>query len=147
MEQRLHIDQLLPESWKAMYTLTGSTLRSNITPIQKELIKIRASQINGCAFCLDMHTKDALKHGETTQRIFLLNAWKETNLFSEEEKALLAITEEVTLISQHGLTETTYQNALKYFNEESVAQIILAVVVINAWNRLSISSLTQVPAQ
>jgi AhpD family alkylhydroperoxidase len=146
MQQRLHIDQQLPESWKAMYTLSGTILKSNLTPIQKELIKIRASQINGCAFCIDMHTKDALKHGETTQRIFLLNAWKETNLFSEEEKALLAITEEVTLISQHGLTETTYQNALKYFNEETIAQIIMAVVVINAWNRISVSSLTQVPA-
>ncbi|RYE26520.1 MAG: carboxymuconolactone decarboxylase family protein [Sphingobacteriales bacterium] len=145
MEQRLQIDQLMPESWKAMYTLAGSQLKTNLSHTLRELIKIRASQINGCAYCLDMHTKDALKYGETQQRLFLLNAWKETSLFTDEEKAVLAITEEVTLISQRGLSEATYQNARKYFDEETIAQIIMAVVTINAWNRIAISSLTQVP--
>jgi alkylhydroperoxidase family enzyme len=92
-----------------------------------------------------MHTKEALNVGETQQRIFLLNAWKETSLFTEEEKAILAITEEVTLISQHGLTEATYNHALQYFSEETIAQIIMSVVVINSWNRISVSSHTEIP--
>lgn len=141
----MNISKLLPEVYKQMYTLSLASAKSNLSHIQRELIKIRASQINGCAFCIDMHTKDALKYGETQQRIFLLNAWRETSLFTEEEKAILAITEEVTLISQHGLTETTYNNALKYFNEETIAQIIMSVVVINAWNRISVASHTQIP--
>ena len=145
MEQRIKIDQLLPEAYKAMYTLTASTVKSNLTHIQKELIKLRASQINGCAFCLDMHSKDALKFGETPQRIFVLNAWRETDLFTDEEKAILAITEEVTLISQHGLTQATYENALKYFNEETVAQIIMSAIVINSWNRIAISTHLEIP--
>lgn len=90
-----------------------------------------------------MNTKDAIKSGETGQRIFLLNAWEETNIFSEEEKVLLAITEEVTLISHHGLTDATYKKAKDFFSEEVIAQAIMAVVIINAWNRIAIS--TQMP--
>jgi len=143
MEQRVSIEKTLPGAYKGMYALSASLANSSLTPIQKELVKIRASQINGCAFCLNMHTKDALKIGETQQRIFLLNAWRETNLFTDEEKAMLAITEEVTLISQHGLTEQTYQQATKFFSPEKIADIIMAVVVINAWNRIAVS--TQMP--
>ncbi|WP_276134530.1 carboxymuconolactone decarboxylase family protein [Polluticoccus soli] len=143
--ERMNIGKLLPEVYKSMYALSIISAKSNLTNIQRELIKIRASQINGCAFCIDMHTKDALKYGETQQRIFLLNAWRETSLFTDEEKAILAITEEVTLISQHGLTEATYNNAMKYFSEETIAQIIMSVVVINAWNRISVSSHTEIP--
>lgn len=145
MKQRIKIDQLLPDVMKGMYTLAGAVGKSNLTHIQQELIKIRASQINGCAYCIDMHTKDALKYGETQQRIFLLNAWRETDLFSEDEKTILAITEEVTLISRHGLTHETYHNALKYFSEETIAQIIMSIVVINAWNRIAVSSHTEIP--
>ena len=135
----------MPEAYKAVYALSLITAKSNLTHIQKQLIKVRASQINGCAFCIDMHTKEALKIGETQQRIFLLNAWRETALFTDEEKALLAVTEEVTLISRQGLTETTYQHALQYFSEETIAQIIMSTVVINAWNRIAVSSHTQIP--
>ncbi|UYQ92323.1 carboxymuconolactone decarboxylase family protein [Chitinophaga horti] len=143
MEKRLNIQHAHPAAYKAMFGLEGALASSELTKIQKELIKIRASQINGCAFCIDMHTKDALKYGETTQRIFLLNAWRETDLFTEEEKALLAVTEEVTLIHQHGLTTGTYELAGKFFSEEVLAQIIMAIVAINAWNRIAIS--TQLP--
>lgn len=145
MNKRIDMDALLQDAMKSMYNLSVTAGKSNLTHIQKELIKIRASQINGCAFCIDMHTKDALKYGETQQRIFLLNAWRETDLFADDEKALLAVTEEVTLISQHGLTDATYHNALKYFSEETLAQIIMSVVVINAWNRIAVSSHKQVP--
>ncbi len=145
MKPRMNIEELMPDSYKALFNLSGTLTKSKLTLIQKQLIKIRASQINGCAFCIDMHTKEALKARETQQRIFLLNAWRETDLFTPEEKAILAITEEVTLIHQHGISDATYQQAQQFFDTETIAQIVMAVIVINAWNRLSVSSLTQVP--
>jgi AhpD family alkylhydroperoxidase len=140
METRIDINAIEPQAYKAMYALEGYLATSQLSKINKELIKIRASQINGCAFCLDMHTKDALKYGETTQRIFLLNAWRETNLFTEEEKVILAITEEITLIHNHGLSAETYKKAEQSFDKNTIAQIIMAVVAINAWNRIAIST-------
>lgn len=137
---RVNINETEPQAFKAMYALEGYLATVQLSKIQKELIKIRASQINGCAFCIDMHTKDALKYGETTQRIFLLNAWHETQLFSEEEKVLLAITEEITLIANKGLSEETYAKAEQFFDRNQIAQIIMAVVTINAWNRIAIST-------
>lgn len=140
MENRVNIQNTQPAAYKAMYGLEAYLAGAELTKTQRELIKIRASQINGCAFCIDMHTKDALKYGENAQRIFLLNAWRETDLFTEEEKVILAITEEVTLIHQHGLTQATYEKAKKFFSEEVIAQLIVAVVAINAWNRIAIST-------
>lgn len=140
MEQRVNIAETFPDAYKGMYALVKSLSNLKITPIQKELIKIRASQINQCAFCLNMHTRDALKFGETPQRIFLLNAWRETDLFSPEEKAMLALTEEVTLISQHGVSDATYQQAAQFFSAEQIAHIIMSIVLINAWNRIAVSA-------
>lgn len=137
---RVNINETEPQAFKAMYALEGYLATVQLSKIQKELIKIRASQINGCAFCIDMHTKDALKYGETTQRIFLLNAWHETQLFTEEEKAILAITEEITLIANKGLSDETYAKAEQFFDKNQIAQIIMAVVTINAWNRIAIST-------
>lgn len=104
METRIQIDQVEPKAYRAMYPLENYLQQSQLSKTHKELIKIRASQINGCAFCIDMHTKDAMKLGENQQRIFLLNAWHETDLFTEEERVLLQITDEVTLIHKNGLT-------------------------------------------
>ena len=140
MEKRININATEPQAYKAMYALENYLSTSQLSKTHKELIKIRASQINGCAFCINMHTKDALKNGETAQRIFLLNAWRETPLFSEEEKVILAITEEVTLIQKDGLSSETYSKAAKIFDNNYIAQIIMAVVTINAWNRIAIST-------
>ncbi len=140
MEKRIQIDSLEPEAYKAMYGPEKYLAQSQLSKIHKELIKIRASQINGCAFCIDMHTKDALKIGEIPQRIFLLDGWRETDLFSEEEQVLLAVTEEITLIHQQGLTTETYKKAITVFGENYLAQIIMAVSIINAWNRIAIST-------
>ena len=145
MTNRVNIAENQPTAYKAMLGLEGYLQTVSLNNTQKELIKIRASQINGCAFCIDMHTKDALKYGETQQRIFLLNAWKETDLFSEEEKVLLSMTEEITLISKNGLSKKTYEKAEKHFSSEQIAQIIMAVVKINAWNRIAISTHLEVP--
>lgn len=140
MEQRVSIPTSYPDAYQAMFNLSAVLNKSALTATQKDLIKIRASQINGCAFCINMHTRDALKYGETQQRIFLLNAWRETALFTPEEKAILALTEEVTLINKHGLSEATYQQVAAFFSAEQIAQLIMAVVVINGWNRIAIST-------
>lgn len=140
MEKRVNIHEAEPQAYRAMYGLEGYLATTQLTKSHKELVKIRASQINGCAFCIDMHTKDALKAGETVQRIFLLNAWRETELFTEEEKLVLAITEEVTLIHNGGLSDDTYKKAEQKFDRNYIAQIIMAVATINAWNRIAIST-------
>lgn len=140
MEQRTNIAEMLPSSYKAMYDLSITVNKSSLKPIQKELIKIRASQINGCGFCLQMHTADALNAGEKKERIFLLTAWKESDLFSQEEKAMLSIVEEVTLIHNKGVSDATYREAQNFFSEENIAEIIMFTVVINAWNRIAIST-------
>lgn len=140
MKQRIDIQELEPNGYEAMLSLENYLQNSQLSKTHLELIKIRASQINGCAFCINMHTSDALKQGETAQRIFLLNAWHEAELFTEEEKTVLAITEEVTLITVNGLSDKTYQQAKLFFTENYIAQIIMAVVTINAWNRIAIST-------
>jgi len=139
METRINIKKVEPAAYEAMYGLEKYISTTNINPILLELIKMRASQINGCAFCLNMHSKDARKIGETEQRLYLLNAWKETTLFTEEEKAVLALTEEVTLISNH-VSDETYRNASRFFNEQDLARLIMAIITINAWNRIAIAT-------
>ena len=144
MKQRIDIIATQPEAYKAMSALESYLKNSGLSPIHKELIKIRASQINGCAFCINMHTADARKAGETEQRIYLLNAWRETDLFTEEEKAILALTEEVTLIQNH-VSDATYERAAALFDETYLSQIIMAIVTINAWNRLAITGRKALP--
>jgi AhpD family alkylhydroperoxidase len=144
MKQRVNIEQSLPHAWKAMYALSVSLGKTSLTPIQQHLIKIRVSQINSCAFCINMHTKEALAIGETQQRIFVLSAWKETDLFTPEEKAILALTEEVTLIHQHGISDETYQQAEVFFNAETIGNIIMATIAMNGWNRIAVSTHLQV---
>lgn len=140
MDNRIDIQQVAPKAFQAMSVLENYIQHAGLSKSHLELIKIRASQINGCAFCINMHTADALKQGETAQRIFLLNAWRETGLFTEEERAILAMTEEMTLIHQNGLSDATYQKAGQLFTPEYLAQVIVAITAINAWNRIAIST-------
>ncbi len=145
MGKRIDIHNLAPQAFKAMLGLEGFLAQISIDKKLIELIKIRASQINNCAYCINMHTKDALKNGETSQRIFLISAWREaTKFFTEEEQIVLEMAEEITLISEQGLSETTYQKALKHFSELQIAEIIMVAVTINAWNRIAVSSHTQI---
>lgn len=146
METRLQIDQVEPKGYQSLFGIEKYLQQSALSHAHKELIKIRASQINKCAFCIDMHTKDALANGESLQRILLLNAWEETELFSPEEKILLKVTEEVTLISESGLSSETYSKAVELLGENYLAQAIMAIIAINAWNRLSVSTLKPIPA-
>ena len=141
MQKRFNIKAVAPNALKAMIGLETYLSQCSISKTTKELIKIRASQINGCAYCINIHTEDAIKNGESAQRIFLLNAWREAEgIFTEEEKVVLAITEEITLIHQSGLSDDTYTNALQFFNETQIADIITAVITINLWNRVVLST-------
>jgi AhpD family alkylhydroperoxidase len=137
---RLNMQATEPEAYKAMYSLVKYLSTSKLSPAHTHLMKVRASQLNKCAYCINMHTQEARKDGETEQRLYLLNAWRETSLFTPEEKALLALTEEVTLIGQAGVSDATYQQAAALFDEHYLAQAIMAIVVINAWNRIAIST-------
>ena len=128
-----------PEAYKALINLESHILKSKLNGTHRELIKIRASQLNSCAYCIDMHTKDARKAGETEQRIYALNAWRETPFFTEEERAVLALTEEVTLIQQR-VSDETYDNAVALLGEDYVTLVILAAGMINLWNRLGVAT-------
>ena len=140
MEQRVNIEQTQPDTWKAMYNLSAVISKSTLSPILKHLIKVRVSQINSCAYCINMHTKEALHVGETQQRLFVLSAWKETDLFTEEEKAVLALAEEVTLVHKHGVSDVTYKAAEKFFSAEMIGEIITSAILMNMWNRIAVST-------
>ena len=140
MKERFLLKDVQPEAYSAMLGLEKYVASTSINPLHKELIKIRASQINGCAYCLDMHTKDARKLGETEQRLYLLNVWREAPQFSEQERIILAMTEEVTFISKKGLTTETYNKAIDYFGESGTAELLMAIITINAWNRIGIAA-------
>lgn len=141
MKERIQIDSVSNSSaYKSMLGLVGYLNQGSLSKNIRDLIEIRASQINGCAFCLNLHIDMALKHGEDPRRIYLLDAWQEAELYTEEEKVALQMTEEITLIHQEGLTDETYEQATLFFDEEQIAQLIMTVVTINAWNRIEIST-------
>ncbi len=139
MATRIKIDQAEPTGYKAILGLEKFIESTPLTKTHKDLIKIRASQINGCAFCIDMHTKEARKAGETEQRIYALSAWRDAPFYTAEERAILALTEEVTLITNH-VSDETYEEALKLLGDSYLAQVILAIITINAWNRIGITT-------
>ena len=141
MSKRINFNDVQPNAYDAMDALDKFVEEASIDKLHKEFIKIRASQINGCAYCVDSHSHDALKLGESFQKVLLISAWREAkNIFSEEERLLFRMTEEITLIHQHGLSEETYQKAIEVFGEGKTAQIIMAIIAINAWNRIGVAT-------
>ena len=122
-----------------MMQLQKTVDQSSIDPRLLELIKLRSSQINGCAYCLDMHSKDAIAIGENPQRIYVLDAWREAPFYSPKEKAALAWCEALTLISDTAAPDSVYDELSKYFNEKEIMEITFAIITINSWNRLAIS--------
>ncbi|MEP7079307.1 MAG: carboxymuconolactone decarboxylase family protein [Ginsengibacter sp.] len=139
MEQRLNYAKVSPDALRAMMELEKNVMASTIERPLYELLKIRASQINHCAYCLDMHTKDARKAGETEQRIYALSAWRETPFFTARERAALTWTEAVTVISQNDIPDSLYDSVHKQFNEKEMVDLTMAIIAINGWNRLAIS--------
>lgn len=139
MKKRLLMHEHFPESYKLMKELDELIKKSGIPPLQLEMIKIRASQINGCAYCMDKHSGDAVKLGEDVRRLYVLSGWREAiNWFSEEEQTILRLTEEISLIGEQGLSDATYDKALELFGESRLAYLIMAVISINAWNRVGV---------
>jgi len=139
MKERMNIDAAEPGIYRAMAASDKQVNSFDLDPKLKELIRVRVSQINGCGYCINSHTKDATAIGETAQRLFAVSAWWETPFFSEEEQAALKLAEEISNISNAGLTDETYNNALRILGEKKIAQVIFTTVTINSWNRIAIS--------
>jgi AhpD family alkylhydroperoxidase len=138
MEPRLPYEKLSAEAAKTMFALGAYIARCGLEKGLIELVKIRASQINGCAFCIDMHTKDARAEGETEQRIYALSAWRETPFFTDRERAALAWAEAVTRVGD-GVPDPVFSEASRHFTEKELVDLTWAVVAINGWNRIAIS--------
>ncbi|HLT80733.1 MAG TPA: carboxymuconolactone decarboxylase family protein [Cyclobacteriaceae bacterium] len=139
MKERLNYKDVSPDAIKAMRGVEKYVRESGLERSLYELVKIRASQINGCAYCIDMHTKDARIAGETEQRIYALSAWRETPFYSERERAALAWTEALTLISENDVPDDLYETVSKQFSEKEMVDLTMAIIAINGWNRLAIS--------
>jgi AhpD family alkylhydroperoxidase len=135
---RLRMASLAPESYRAMSALAATV--ADFDPTVKHLVFMRVSQINGCAFCLDMHSKDARLHGETEQRLYGLNAWRETPYFTRRERAALALAEEMTNLPTSNVPDDVYEEAARHFEPQELAQLIWTIPIINGWNRIAITS-------
>ncbi|PIB09212.1 alkylhydroperoxidase [Streptomyces sp. HG99] len=136
---RLEWAKFAPDVYKAMIKLDAAA-RRGVDPVLLELVKIRASQLNHCAFCLDMHTKDALAAGESAERIIQLGAWEESrHFYTEKELAALALTEAITVLTDGFVPDDVYEHAAEHFEEAELAQLIAAITVINAWNRFGVT--------
>jgi AhpD family alkylhydroperoxidase len=140
MQPRLDVQKASPAAFHAMYGLeTFLRKSSKLEPSLLELVKMRASQINGCAYCIDMHSKDARAEGETEQRLYALSAWRETPFFTDREQAALAWTEALTLVHEGHVPDAVYEEARRRFSEEELVNLAMAVVAINGWNRLMVA--------
>lgn len=139
MATRLNYTKAASEAYRAMSQLEHYVRNCGLERSLLELMKIRASQINGCAYCLDMHTKDARAAGESEQRIYLLSAWQEAPFYSERERAALEWTEALTLISENHVPDEIYERVSGHFTDEELVNLTMAVVTINGWNRIAIS--------
>jgi AhpD family alkylhydroperoxidase len=138
MKRRMNMAQAAPEAMKAMRGLEVYLAKCSIEKPLIELVKMRASQMNGCAYCLDMHSKDARAAGETEQRLYLLDAWREAPFYSPRERAALAWTEALTLVARTHAPDEAYEEARAHFSEKELADLTLAIVAINGWNRIAI---------
>ncbi|TDD13892.1 carboxymuconolactone decarboxylase family protein [Kribbella turkmenica] len=146
MEQRFDLSKVTPAGFRAVFGLE-KYVQGALDHTVLHLIKVRASMVNGCAFCMDMHTTDALKEGESSQRLFGLAAWRESSFYDDRERAALALTDVVTHIGPHGVPDEVWDDVVEQFGEEGAANVLLAIGTINLWNRLTITSRKQpVPA-
>ena len=136
MQPRIDFRQTAPGAMQTMLALQSYVNNSGLPKSLLELVKIRASQINACAYCLDMHTKDARANGESEQRIYALNAWRETPFFNDRERAALAWTESLTLLTEGHVSDGVFEEVRRHFSDEEVVNLSMAVVAINSWNRL-----------
>lgn len=139
MTQRLNYSKVAPQGVEGLHQLEKYVRSSGLEVDLIELIKLRASQINNCAYCIDMHTKDARTLGESEQRLYAVSAWRETPFFSERERAALAWAEAVTLVGKSHVPDETYKEVRNHFSEKELVDLTLAIIVINSWNRLAVT--------
>ena len=139
MAQRQDYKTIVPKAYAAMLEVETYVRNSSLEKSLLELVRTRASQINGCAYCLDMHTKDARTAGETEQRLYALSTWRETPFFTDRERAALEWTEVVTQISSNHVSDALYERVRQYFSEKELVDLTMAVIAINGWNRLAIA--------
>lgn len=139
MQERLNFYKVSPEGTKSMIALEERIGKSSIEKPLAELVRLRASQINGCAFCVDMHTTDARKGGETERRLATVTVWRETPFFTERERAALEWTEALTLVSQNHVPDEVWERVKPHFTDEEIADLTMLVVTINGWNRIAIA--------
>ncbi|EXL01627.1 carboxymuconolactone decarboxylase family protein [Aquamicrobium defluvii] len=147
MKQRMDFFATAPAIMKQVMQLNQAVEDSGLEHSLLHLVKLRASQINGCSFCVDMHSREAMRDGESQQRVFLVSAWKESPLYSERERAAFAYTETVTLIAGQGVPQPLYEATLKHFSEEELVKLTVAIGMINVWNRLCVSFHALHPAE
>lgn len=140
MKARMHIKEVEPRVYKAMLEAEKQLASFDLDPKLAQLIKMRVSQLNGCGYCLNMHGKEARQIGETEQRLYTLSAWWETPFFSEVEQAVLRLTEELTQLTNKGVSDEVYDKVVSFLGEKALAQIILAILTINSWNRIAIAT-------
>jgi AhpD family alkylhydroperoxidase len=139
MNQRLDYGKLVPDTLSALLALEGYTNKTALEKPLLELVRILASQINGCAYCVDMHTADAKKAGESDRRLHAIAVWQESPFFTDRERAALAWTEAVTLLPETHAPDTIYQEVLKHFSDKEIIELTMAIITINSWNRLAVS--------
>lgn len=139
MEPRIDVAKVSPDAYRALFGLETFVRKSGLERLLLELVKLRASQINGCAYCLDMHSKDARAAGETEQRLYGLSAWREAPYYSDRERAALAWTEVVTLVARDQAPDAAFAEARAQFSEKELVDLTMAIVAINGWNRLAIA--------
>lgn len=140
MDTRLIIENIEPEAYRIMFEMEEYLAGTSLNPLIKEIIRLRVSQINGCAYCIELHFKSALEKGLSKEKLFALTAWKESPRFSDIERLVLKFTEEVTLISDIGVSEETFQGVKRSFTENEIAQMIMLIGTVNLWNRMAIST-------
>ncbi|MDP9643109.1 AhpD family alkylhydroperoxidase [Actinopolyspora lacussalsi] len=136
--ERMNLTKVAPKVFKAVVAL-DTAAREGLDPVLLELVQIRASQLNHCAYCIDYHTTDARKAGETEDRIYQLSAWHESSLYTAKERAALELTESVTLLPQ-GVSDEVYDQAAKHFEEQELAQLIALIFTVNTWNRMNVTT-------
>ncbi|EGR9007206.1 carboxymuconolactone decarboxylase family protein [Vibrio vulnificus] len=140
MAKRINLAQVQPQALTAMLGIENYLADTALSTELKELIKIRASMINGCAYCIQMHTTEALKNGIAQQKLFALSAWKESPLFDEAERAVLHLTDDMTKIADAGVSDSVYQTSLELLGKERLAQAMMQIIMINAWNRFALAT-------
>ncbi|MFG1918819.1 carboxymuconolactone decarboxylase family protein [Micromonospora sp. NPDC048898] len=144
--ERMNAAEVAPQGYKAVLGLE-KYVQTNVDHTVLELVKLRASMINGCAFCVDMHSRDALAAGESSRRLFAVAAWREAPFFDERERTALALTDAVTRLGEHGVSDEVWDAAAKVWPEKELADLILAIATINVWNRIAVTTHTEPPAQ